>query len=320
MLPERISMIIETASGNKSRYGIEKFGRLKRALLHRPSDAIKLVTEENREFFLFDKVPDADRYLEEHQRYEGLLKSYGVEVHLLADNIFRNTDLVRRLPNLAYLHDIAVVSSYGGIISKMSSRGRCHEEIVVREAFDNLGIPVLYEPLEGEDFEGCLLLSPDTIFVADTERHSRRSIELFIEFILKYFKEVVYAIIPQDRRFMHPDMVLNRVTQNLAVYYPPAFIKTFLVSETSQKEIDIKEFMKSRKFELVALSDHEQKRWGSSFVPLEPGVVINYDISLTQKTINLLEREGVRFIHFHPEALLAGGGSLRCLTMRLWRC
>ena len=32
-------------------YGIEKFGRLKRVLLHRPDESIKLITEDNRKFF-----------------------------------------------------------------------------------------------------------------------------------------------------------------------------------------------------------------------------------------------------------------------------
>ena len=300
-------------------YGIEHFGRLKRAMLHRPDEAIKLVTEENREFFLFDAVPDVDRYLEEHRRYEQLLMEAGVDVVQLADHVARNTDLVSCLPNLAYLHDVAVISSHGAILSKMSGMARRHEEIVVHEALDSLGIPVLYEPPEGDAFEGCLLLSPTMLFVADTERHNRGAIERFISFMLQYFEEIIYAIIPQERRFMHPDMVLNRMGERLLVYFPPAFLHTYHITKNSRREIDIKPFMNSRMLDMVALSDAEQQRWGSSFVPLEPGVIINYDISLDEKTVGLLEREGMQFIHFHPEALLAGGGSLRCLTMRILR-
>lgn len=306
-------------SGDGLKFGIEKFGTLRTVMLHRPEEAIKVIDDDNLGFFLFDRVPDTDRYLEEHKAYEELLKSLGVEVRLLSDHIERNTDLLNRLPNLAYLHDIAVTSSYGAILSKMSSRGRSHEEVVVREALTGMGIPVLYEPHEGEDFEGCLLLSPTTVFIADTERHSRKSIERFIDYILGFFSEVIYAIIPQERRFMHPDMVLNRVTENLLVYYPPAFLETFFITNNSRQNIDIKEFMAARNIDMLALNDEEQKKWGCSFVPLKPGVIINYDISLDQKTINALEREGVRFIHFHPDALLAGGGSLRCLTLRILR-
>ncbi len=302
------------------RYGIEKFGRLKAVMLHRPQKSLAKITEENMRFFLFDKVPDVEKYLQEHQRYEALLRGNGVQVHQLSDHIHRNIELLERLPNLAYLHDTAVVSTHGAIVSKMSSRGRCHEEIVVREALTDLGVPTLYEPMEGEEFEGCLLLSEKTVFVADTQRHSKYSIKKFIDFILGYFDEVIYAMIPQERRFMHPDMVLNRMTDHLMVYYPPAFQQTFLITREKSTAIDIKAWMKQeRKVDLVPLSDQEQIKWGCSFIPLEPGVIINYDISLSSKTICLLEQEGVKFIHFHPDALLAGGGSLRCLTMRLWR-
>jgi arginine deiminase len=300
-------------------YGIERFGRLKTVLLHRPDQSLRVVNEENRAFFLFDKVPDVEKYLEEHARYGALLERHGVRVHLLSDHVRRNTDLLKRLPNLAYLHDTAVVSAHGAIVSKMSSMGRCHEEVVVREALSDLGVPILYEPGEGEAFEGCLLLAPGIVFVADTERHHQSAIEKFIDFILGYFDEVIYAKIPQERRFMHPDMVLNRVTERLMLYYPPAFLEVYSITGDRRTNIDIKAWMNARKIDLIPLSDPEQRRWGCSFVPLEPGVLINYDISLSPQTVHALEREGVRLIHFHPDALLAGGGSLRCLTMRAWR-
>lgn len=303
----------------QSPYGIEKFGKLKSVMLHCPEQSLTKITEANREFFLFDKVPDIDKYLDEHQQYSELLLRQGVQVNYLSDHVRRNWDLLERLPNLAYLHDIAVISSHGAIVSKMSSRGRCHEEIVVGEALTELGIPILYEPCEGEAFEGCLLLSPKIVFVADTERHSKYSIERFIQFILQYFDEVIYAEIPQERRFMHPDMVLNRLTDSLLIYYPPAFLKTYHITKDMRSEIDLKAWMNRRHIDLFPMSDKEQRLWGSSFVPLEPGVIINYDISLEPKTLQSLEREGIQFIQFHPDALLAGGGSLRCLTMRLWR-
>jgi len=113
--------------------------------------------------------------------------------------------------------------------------------------------------------------------------------------------------------------VLNRATEHLLLYYPPAFLETYFITGTKRESVDLKAWMKGRGVEPLPLSDREQRHWGSSFVPLEPGALFCYDISYESKTVNLLEREGVRFHFFHPEALLAGGGSLRCLTMRLYR-
>lgn len=301
------------------KYGIEKFGRLKSVLMHRPDQALQKITADNLKYFLFDRVPDCDRFLDEHLRYQQLLEQHGVTVYQLSDLVSRNTELVERLPNLTYMHDICVISTHGAILSKMSSMGRSREELPVLEALTNLGVPLLYEPNEGDMFEGCLLLDENTVFVANTERHNSPSIQRFMDFILAYFPNVVYSIIPKARRYMHPDMILNRVTRNLMLYYPPAFFNTYLVTKTGMTQIDIREWMKTRNVELVPISDNEQMRWGTSFVPLEPGLIVNYDISLEISTVRALEREGVRFLHFHPDALLAGGGSLRCLTMRLWR-
>ena len=300
-------------------YGIEQFGLLRDVMVHRPDMSLPQITEDNKEFFLFDAVPDVDTYLEEHDRYCALLREHGVTVQYLADHVSRNRDLLNRLPNLAYMHDTAVISSHGAILSKMALMGRCHEEIVVREALAKLGIPILYEPCEGDIFEACLLLSPKTVFVADTVRHNRKSIERFITYILQYFDEVIYARIPQEKRFLHADMVLGRVTDRLMLYYPPAFLQTFHITKEGRGEIDLKLWMKDRRVDLIPLSDGEQQRYGCSFVPLVPGSFFCYDISYDPKTQTLLEREGVRLIPFHPKALLAGGGSLRCLTMRLYR-
>ena len=77
--------------------------------------------------------------------------------------------------------------------------------------------------------------------------------------------------------------------------------------------------MRSRGVEIIPVSDSEQARLACSFVPLEPGVIFHYDTALDGPTQRELARRGVELISFHPEAMVAGGGSLRCLTLRLWR-
>jgi arginine deiminase len=288
--------------------------------VHTPGDELLLVNESNYTGWLYDKVPEISGYVKEHMRYQELLESNGVKVYELAGYVEENIDLISRLPNLTFLHDTAVISRKGAILSKMRPPAREKEEVVVKEALNNLGIPILNEFNGNEGFfEGCLLLSEDTVFVADTERHTYPFILEFISNILTEFDEVIYARVPKSRRYMHPDTIFNRIRENLALAYPPAFEETCLFTEDSRERIDFEGFMRERDIKIIPVSDSEQNRLACSFVPLESGTIFHYDTALDTETKKKLTSEGVEIIHFHPEALLAGGGSLRCHTLRLCR-
>ena len=303
----------------KAPYGCDTFGRLRRVLLHRPR-ALHLITRENFRQWLFDDVPDVPRFLEEHDRYRELLQSCDVEVAEVADHLNGRSDRCEFLPNLTYLHDVAVVSSRGALLSSMSTDARRGEEDVIRDVLQSLGIPLLHAFDHPEDaFEGCLLLSPETLLVAHTERHNHNAIEKFIPRALETFQEVLYVDIPRARRFMHPDTIYNRVDHHLALAYPPAFRRTLLYTRNDTRPVNFFELMRRRGIEIVPVSDAEQAALACSFVPLEPGVIIHYESALSPETKKRLLQRGVELILFSPSALLAGGGSLRCLTLRLYR-
>lgn len=300
-------------------YGTEKLARLRNVLLHKPNKSFNLINQSNYRDYLFDFPPDIEQFRHEHDQYAQLLSSNGVEVLELQNHVHKNQALISTLPNLPYLNDTCLITSQGAIVSNMCPGSRAGEEVVVKEAVENLGIPVFHS-FEGDaQFEGCLVISPHILFIADTERHSRTTIESFFSKALEIFPEIIFAEIPQERRYMHPDMIFGRISENLALFYPPAFLKTFLITKKQRTEINIKDYLVKKDMELIEVADQEQQKWGCSFVALEPNVFIHYDISLSLKTQNKLSRRGVEIIEFHPDALLAGGGSLHCLTLRLWR-
>ncbi|WP_410508837.1 dimethylarginine dimethylaminohydrolase family protein [Methanosarcina hadiensis] len=315
---ENLSETKKTGSGIA--YGCDELGRLKSVLVHTPGDELLLVNESNYTHWLYDKVPEISGYVREHMRYQELLESNGVKVYELADHVEENTDLIHRMPNLTFLHDTAVISRKGAILSKMRPPAREKEEVVVKEALNNLGIPILNE-FNGSKgfFEGCLLLSKNTVFVADTERHTYPFILEFISNILSEFDEVIYARVPKARRYMHPDTIFNRIREDLALAYLPAFEETCLFTEDAGERVDFKGLMEEKGMEIIPVSDSEQGRLACSFVPLESGTIFHYDTALNDETKAKLAQEGVEIIPFHPEALLAGGGSLRCHTLRLCR-
>ncbi len=301
-------------------YGCDDLGRLKSVLVHTPDKSLKHINESNKDYWLFDRVPDIEKYIKEHKKYCNLLKSHGVEVYQLKDYVVKNKDKINKLPNLTFLHDIAVVSKKGAILSSMAWDGRRKEQNIVKEALKNLGIPILFEfDSEMDSFEGFLLLSEKTILVTDTERHKKSSIQKFINYAQKYFDEIIYAEIPKARRFMHPDTVYNRVKENLALCFLPAFKDTYLFRDGKSEKIDFEKHINIRGIEIINVSDSEQKKLACSFVPLKSGVIFHYDIALNRETKKKLLTRGIEIIPFHPDAILAGGGSLRCHTLRLHR-
>jgi len=183
-----------------------------------------------------------------------------------------------------------------------------------------LGLPILVAGTKSDDaFEGCLLLSPDTVLIANTERHSYRTIAAYIPKILECFKEVVYVDVPKARRYMHPDTIYGRVSSQLSLAFLPVFCRTLVYTKADVGEVDFATYMARKGIEIIPVSDSEQRRLACSFVPLEPGVILHYDVSLGRQTVRKLARKGVEIQFFHPEAMLAGGGSLRCLTLQLHR-
>ncbi|MCL5281228.1 MAG: arginine deiminase family protein [Planctomycetes bacterium] len=301
-------------------FGCDSLGRLTRVMVHRPGDELGVINEANYRDWLFDSVPDVAGFRAEHDAYCELLRSHGVEVLELADYVASAPAKLAYMPNITYMHDVAVISNRGAILSRMAWAGRRDEHLVVREALETLGIPIFAAFDDPQDaFEGCLLLSPRTVLVAETERHSPASIRKFIARALSAFDEVIYVKIPKARRFMHPDTVYNRITDRLALVYRPGIEAAYLYRRDAVEPVDFPEFMRARGIELVNVSDAEQRRLACSFVPLEPGVIFHYDTALDPATCRELSRRGVEIIPFHPHALHAGGGSLRCLTLRLHR-
>lgn len=300
-------------------FGTESFGRLQAVMLHAPAAAIGQMNDVTAGYYLFDAVPVPEKYWAEQEKYKKLLQQHHVQVYELSDFVHKERDKLNKLGSLTYLHDTAVITKRGAVLSKMGY-GRSGEELVVKEALSNLGVPVCYEFGELDQFEGFLALSPQTALLACTERHRTTSVDKFMQCGLTLFHEIIYVDVPKGRRYMHADMLFGKVNDNLALVYLPAIQSAWHITARGRYEIgDFRQFMFERQLELIEVSSEEQQNWACSFVPLDSYTLFHYDIALSIKTKRVLAGKGVDIIEFHPEALLAGGGSLRCLTLMLHR-
>lgn len=300
------------------RYGNEHFGRLETVLLHNPKESLHLITKQNFKKYLFDNPPNIKQFITEHNQYKDLLNFYGVEVLELSDYLTDKT-LLNSSPNIAYTHDVAVITSKGAFISKMAFSARKNEDRIMKEAFDRIGIPIYSERGEKEIFEGFLPYSKKLAILVETERHNATGVRSFLNDALNVFHEILYVKVPPNRIFMHYDMIIGRLKKDLILCYPDVIRKTELITKNERFEADFQEYLSDKNIGMIAVSKEEQKRWATSFVPLEPGLIFNYDISLKEKTKKILKEHDVEMISFSPKALLSGSGSLNCLTLQIYR-
>jgi len=58
---------------------------------------------------------------------------------------------------------------------------------------------------------------------------------------------------------MHPDMIFNRISDQLGLVFPPAFLHCWHIYKDGRQEIDFAAWMKKRKVELIPISNEEQQ-------------------------------------------------------------
>ncbi|MER5321434.1 arginine deiminase [Streptosporangium roseum] len=68
-------------------------GRLHQVLLHKPELALKRLTPSNKDEFLFDDVLWVQRAVEEHERFQQVLRERGITVYMLADLLRETVDI-----------------------------------------------------------------------------------------------------------------------------------------------------------------------------------------------------------------------------------
>lgn len=303
-----------------SHFGCDRPGKLESVILHTPGKELELINEDNFRYWLFDKVPDIPRFIDEHLRFRDLLRSQGIIVYELEELAPLYRGEIYRQPSITYLNNTAVISCKGAIFSQTAFEPKKAEKEIIKNAITSVGIPTLFEFSNQDIFEGCTLLSEDSLLIAQSEHHQHPSIQKFIKsMLLADFKEIILIDLPNCRRFRHPDSVFKKIRCNLALAYLPAVTNSTLITKDGSYQIDFEQHIKSLGIEIVNVSSFEQQRHACSFLPLNEGVILHYDTALDAATRRQLVQKGVEFVFFHSDALQAGGGSLNCLSLPLSR-
>ncbi|UCD44683.1 MAG: hypothetical protein JSV27_11310 [Candidatus Bathyarchaeota archaeon] len=140
-------------------YGAQsEYGRLRKVLMHWPTEEMRRITPGNRGSYLFRDVVYWKEFQREHDVFTDALRGEGVVVLLMEDLLQEgNSRTAANLPNLVYTRDVCTVNSQRAYTPRVTYQARYAEPLLVERVMKELGISIAHcvTPLgvvEGGDF------------------------------------------------------------------------------------------------------------------------------------------------------------------------
>jgi len=315
-------------------YGAQGVGALKEVLVHCPGDELDILEPVNLKEYLFDALVDKDEAIDEHREFVTSLEGLGVKVHQLVDVIGQSrsvdftgamTDVIKRLPNMFFMRDLAVITADGAIIASMRFPARSVEPVVVKSVLAGLGIKILCDikppaTLEGGDI---LFLDKDTMLVGAGERTDDDGFYEVKKVWLKDGRTLAKIPITAFRGSMHLDTVLGIISGTCVVVHADSIgdVTSFEMQsgQTIENHAPVKAFFSSRGYDVIEVTSAEQYNMACNTLMIEPGKrLLCYHRGFKASLPNLASR-GVELTGLHLPQLFIGGGGPHCMTLELKR-
>mgnify|MGYP006282195363 CR=1 FL=1 len=274
-------------------YGVRScFGKLRRVLMHRPSEELQLVTDPSS--WGFKARPNWQEAGEEFDALVDVLKAENVSVEL----IDVGSDVPP--PNLYFTRDLGLCTTNGLLLANFRTEYRQGEELFLQFMSDSLDIPVfgriMHGYLEGGDIE---FVSDRVVAIGLNYRTNQEGFEQACEFL----DEVVFPVIHDKET--HLNSIFSMVDVDLALVYESALSKEFLT------------FLSGNNIETVSLGYQQQSRFGADILRLEADKVVM--CGDCDKLSFDLEKRGVDVIPVKMDELKKGFGGPGSLALSLLR-
>jgi arginine deiminase len=304
------------------KYGAQtEYGKLRKVLMHRPDEGMRVVTAENKNDYLFRDPVYWKAFQEEHDYFTDALKGEGIKVILLKDLLDdAYSKIASVLPNLVYTRDVGMVTDMGANILRMTYAARFVEPSILEKAFNKLGIPIAHKVqapglVEGGDFVWYNKETP--IMGYGTRSNEHGALQMMNSMMGKCIKEFVLQPLPSWR--VHLDGALMMMSPNLALFYPTALNRfpAYVYNGDGVELMWLEDYLREKGVELILCNDTEIRIFGSNIVGLGDGKCASYEWN--ERIIPLLEDRGFDVIKIPGSQLAIGGGGPHCLTCPIIR-
>ena len=286
-------------------------GRIRSILVHRPGDEMKIVDPAKRIerigsfgdieqgwYFQSDTVPPLAEMQAQHDALVAMLKSRGVEVHVL-----EGVDGARL--KSCYTRDPLIMVNGGAIVCRMGTRIRRGEELVVTRTLAKLGIPILRTLSGSALMEGGSFawINSKTAVIGCGIRVNREGAEQVGDVLRRQGVEVIAVdLVGYD---IHIDGSFLMIDRDLALIDPFGLPFSFI------------ERLKDLKVRTIEISPADNK-WIVNSLAVAPGELVMPE-GATNRTLDQLASHGVRWTILPYGAMQLNGGGIHCSTMPLIR-
>ena len=303
-------------------YGAQtEFGRLKKVLMHRPTEELKLITPGNKDAYLFRDVVYWREFQREHDAFTDTLRGEGVEIFFLADLLDEGERTVaERLPNLVYTRDVISINNLGAMILRMTYPPRYPEPLLAEKAMEKLGIPVALRVtppgmVEGGDF---VWLDEETVMMGFGTRSNEAGVNMVKETMLgKTVKEMVAVPLPSFR--VHLDGALMMIAPDLALFHKGSLglFPSYVYDGDGVRLVFLEGYLKEKEIELIYANDTEVRMFGTNIIGLGSGKCVSYEWN--ERIMGVLGERGFDVIGIPGSQLSIGGGGPHCMTAPIHR-
>ncbi|SCZ76036.1 dimethylarginine dimethylaminohydrolase family protein [Acidaminobacter hydrogenoformans] len=275
-----------------------EYNRLRAVLLHRPGNELNS--------FDFDKVRfrepvDPKKFQEQHDLLAEYYRAQGVAVHY--------TEKVREdRPNAVFCRDKLFMTPEGAVVCRLAMAERRGEERYISEALGRIGVPIV-KTISGRGiFEGAnaMWVDRETCILSLSVRANREGYDqMEHELRRQGVKEIIPMQIPYGHA--HIDGLLNLASPEVAVLH------------ASQVPYVVVDALKKKGYKIIETPSQTEAKYGYSvnFVAIEPGHVVTSVGS--PRTVELMEKAGVKVDVLDLSELNKGKGSCHCMTAFLKR-